>query len=156
MDLTVACVGTRMPAWVAQGWQTYAGRMPAHLKLELLEVAVPGKVAPGQVSAAEAELLLARVPDRARRIALHGPAKPWSTEKLAQRLADWQLDGDPVWLFIGGADGLDSKLLETCQARWSFGPAVFPHMLVRVMVAEQLYRAWTILSHHPYHRANTT
>jgi 23S rRNA (pseudouridine1915-N3)-methyltransferase len=153
MDLVVACVGTRMPTWIADGWQEYARRLPPHLKLELLEIPVAGKAAGGRESAAEAESLLARVPERARRIALHGDGKPWSTENLADRMADWQQDGDPVWFFIGGANGLAPELLATCHGRWSFGPAVFPHMLVRVMVAEQLYRAWTILSGHPYHRA---
>ena len=149
----MACVGTRMPAWIADGWQEYARRLPPHLNLSLVEVPVAGKAAAGRESAVEAESLLARVPERARRIALHGGGKPWSTEQLAKKLGDWQHDGDPLCFFIGGANGLDPALLQTCQARWSFGPAVFPHMLVRVMVAEQLYRAWTILSNHPYHRA---
>ncbi len=153
MDLVVACVGTRMPAWVAEGWRQYARRLPPHLKLDLIEVPVAGKAALGREAVVEAESLLARVPDRARRIALHGEARPWSTESLAEKMADWQHDGDPVWFFIGGANGLDPDFLGSCHSRWSFGPAVFPHMLVRVMVAEQLYRAWTILSGHPYHRA---
>jgi 23S rRNA (pseudouridine1915-N3)-methyltransferase len=149
----VACVGTRMPGWIAEGWNEYARRLPPHLNLSLIEVPVAGKAAAGRESSIEADSLLARMPERARRIALNGETRAWPTEKLAKALADWQHDGDPVWFFVGGANGLDPKLLSTCQARWSFGPAVFPHMLVRVMVAEQLYRAWTILSGHPYHRA---
>jgi 23S rRNA (pseudouridine1915-N3)-methyltransferase len=152
MDLVVACVGTRMPAWIAEGWQEYARRLPPHLKLEMVAVPVAGKAGAGRQSQIEAESLLARVPDRAGRVALHGAGRPWSTEQLSERLVQWQQDGDPIWFFIGGADGLDDSLLKTCQARWSLGPAVFPHMLVRVLVAEQLYRAWTILSGHPYHR----
>ena len=152
MDLVVAGVGTRMPAWVKEGWQEYARRLPPHLDLRLEEVPVAGKAGAGRESAVEAEKLLSRIPANARRIALHGEARPWSTEKLAKQLGDWQLDGDPVWFLIGGANGLDATVLKTCQARWSFGPAVFPHMLVRVMVAEQLYRAWTLLANHPYHR----
>ncbi len=152
MDLVVAGVGTRMPAWVKDGWHEYARRLPPHLNLRLEEVPVAGKSGAGRESAIEAEKLLARIPANAHRIALHGEARPWSTEKLARKLADWQLDGDPVWFLIGGANGLDASVLDTCRARWSFGPAVFPHMLIRVMVAEQLYRAWTILENHPYHR----
>jgi 23S rRNA (pseudouridine1915-N3)-methyltransferase len=148
----VAGVGTRMPAWVSDGWQEYARRLPPHLKLRLEEVPVAGRSGAGRESAIEAEKLLARIPANAYRVALHGEARPWSTEQLARKLADWQLDGDPVWFVIGGANGLDASVLDTCQARWSFGPAVFPHMLIRVMVAEQLYRAWTILENHPYHR----
>ncbi len=153
MDLVVAAVGTRMPGWVADGWHEYARRMPPHLKLELIEVPVAGKAGAGRESAIEAEHLLARVPGKALRVALEIGARPWSTETLSTRLDQWQLEGRPVWLFIGGADGLDPSLLQTCQERWSLGPATLPHMLVRVIVAEQLYRAWTILSGHPYHRA---
>lgn len=154
MDLVVACVGTRMPTWIADGWREYARRLPPHLKLDLAEVPVAGKSAAGRESAVEADSLLSRAPERARRIALDGAGQPWPTERLARELAGWQHDGDPVWFFIGGANGLDPSLLATCQQRWSFGPAVFPHMLVRVMVAEQLYRASTILAGHPYHRGS--
>ena len=153
MDLVLACVGTRMPAWVAEGWQEYARRLPPHLSLKLHEVAPAGRAAVGRESAAEAERLLAKVPDRAHCIALNGSRQAWSTEKLADQLSSWQQEGDPVWLFVGGANGLDGQVLARCRQQWSFGPAVFPHMMVRVMVAEQLYRAWTILNNHPYHRA---
>ncbi len=156
MDLKVICVGQRMPRWVADGWQEYARRLPAHLKLELIEVPVAGRKATGRESKVEAEALMERVPERSRRIALDGGGKLWSTEMLAEQLTDWQQDGDPVCFFIGGAEGLDADLLASCQSRWSFGPAVFPHMLIRVMVAEQLYRAWTILDGHPYHRGNNS
>ena len=153
MDLVVAGVGTRMSDWVAAGWNEYARRMPPHLPLKLIEVPVAGRSHPGQESKVEAERLLARLPERARLIALHGGGKSWSTEHLAKHLADWQHDGDPVCFVIGGANGLDANLLNRSRQRWSFGPAVFPHMLIRIMVAEQLYRATTILSGHPYHRA---
>ncbi|MBB6087843.1 23S rRNA (pseudouridine(1915)-N(3))-methyltransferase RlmH [Wenzhouxiangella marina] len=145
-------VGQRMPGWVAEGWQEYARRLPPHLPLELIEVPVAGRKATGREREAEAQALADRIPERARRIAMHGAGRPWSTEVLARHLADWQQDGDPVCFLIGGAEGLHPDLLASCQARWSLGPAVFPHMLVRVLVAEQLYRASTILSGHPYHR----
>ena len=153
MDLVVAAVGTRMPAWIADGWQEYARRMPPHLKLDLIEVPVAGKAGAGRESTMEAERLLARMPGGALGVALEINARSWPTEKLAQRLEHWQLDGRPVCFFIGGADGLDRSVLETCSERWSLGPATLPHMLVRVIVAEQLYRASTILAGHPYHRA---
>lgn len=153
MELVVAGVGTRMPAWVADGWQEYARRMPPHLPLRLIEVPGAGKAGAGRESALEAERLLEKLPARAQIIALEITARPWSTEKLAGRLEHWQLDGDPVWFLIGGANGLDGTLLGRVDERWSLGPATLPHMLVRVIVAEQLYRASTILSGHPYHRA---
>lgn len=153
MDLVVAGVGTRMPGWVADGWQEYARRMPGHLALRLVEVPVAGKRGAGRESLLESERLLGRTPEGARCVALDGNAPGWSTDKLAQRLDQWQMEGAPVWFLIGGADGLDPNALRTCSERWSLGPATLPHMLVRVVVAEQLYRAWTILSGHPYHRA---
>jgi len=149
----VAGVGTRMPAWVADGWRVYARRMPPQLPLNLVEVPVAGKAGAGRESALEAERLLEKLPPRARVVAMEITARPWSTEKLASRLEYWQLDGDPVWFVIGGANGLDERLLARADERWSLGPATLPHMLVRVIVAEQLYRAATILSGHPYHRA---
>jgi 23S rRNA (pseudouridine1915-N3)-methyltransferase len=153
MDLIVASVGTRVPAWVAAGWNEYARRFPPHLPVRLIEVPTAGKRAQHKAPTHESKALTARLPERVRRIALHGGARPWSTEALARNLADWQLDGEPVAFLIGGADGLDEQALSASQAHWSFGPAVFPHMLVRLMVIEQLYRAWTILDGHPYHRA---
>lgn len=153
MNLVVAGVGTRMPAWVVDGWHEYARRMPPHLAMDLVEVPVAGKAGAGRESSLEAARLLEKLPERARIVALEITARPWSTEKLAERLERWQLDGDPVWFLIGGANGLDPSVLERAQERWSLGPATLPHMLVRVLVAEQLYRASTILSGHPYHRA---
>lgn len=153
MKLVVAAVGQRMPDWIEGGWRDYARRMPPHLPLELVEVSAAGRAGSGRESLLEAERLQARAPKRCCRVGLHGSPKAWSTEYLAAQLADWQQLGDPVWFFIGGADGLAPGLLETCRARWSLGPAVYPHMLVRVLVAEQLYRASTILGGHPYHRA---
>ena len=147
-------VGVRMPGWVTDGWKDYARRMPPHLPLNLIEVSPAGRKATGRERQAEAESLVDRIPERAYRVALNGAGKAWSTEQLARHLADWQHDGDPICFLIGGAEGLDPELLSTCHSRWSLGPAVFPHMLVRVLVAEQLYRASTILSGHPYHRGN--
>lgn len=152
MRLLVAAVGTRMPAWVAEGWLEYARRMPPNLSLELVEVPVAGKAGAGRASVLEGERLRQKLPERAHILALEITARPWSTEKLAERLQQWQLDGDPVCFLIGGADGLDASLLAEAHERWSLGPATLPHMLVRVVVAEQLYRASTILSGHPYHR----
>lgn len=152
MNLTLAGVGTRMPSWIKEGWNEYARRMPPHLPLELVEVPAAGKAGAGREPAVEAEQLARRLPERAIVVALEVTARPWSTEMLAARLEQWQLAGDPVWFLVGGARGLDRSLLERADQRWSLGPATLPHMLVRVIVAEQLYRAWTLLSGHPYHR----
>ncbi len=142
-----------MPGWLAEGWQDYARRMPPHLPLKLVEVTNAGKAGAGREAAIEAERLLARLPARARLVAMEITAPAWSTEHLAGRLDDWQHSGDPVWFLIGGAGGLDLALVRRADERWSLGSATLPHMLVRVIVAEQLYRASTILAGHPYHRA---
>lgn len=125
--------------------------MPPHLPLNLIEVdpAPPSKPHPEKI---EGQRLLQQCADRAYVVALDAGPKPWSTEDLVGQLEHWLSRGDPVCFLIGGADGLDSKLVKDSDARWSLGPAVFPHMLVRVLVAEQLYRAWTITQGHPYHR----
>jgi 23S rRNA (pseudouridine1915-N3)-methyltransferase len=153
VKLVVAAVGQRMPDWVDSGWSEYARRMPPHLPLSLIEVPAAGRAGADRSSELEAERLLARAPDRACAVALHGSDKAWSTEKLAGHFEDWLQRGDPVCFFIGGAEGLSQNVLSHCQLRWSLGPAVYPHMLVRVIVAEQLYRAHSLLSGHPYHRA---
>jgi len=153
VELVVAGVGTKMPGWIADGWREYARRMPPNLPLHLVEVPVAGKAGAGRESSIEGERLRGKLPERARTVALEITARPWGTEELAARLEQWQLEGQPTWFLIGGANGLDAALLERADERWSLGPATLPHMLVRVIVAEQLYRASTILSGHPYHRA---
>ncbi|MFP4208271.1 MAG: 23S rRNA (pseudouridine(1915)-N(3))-methyltransferase RlmH [Wenzhouxiangella sp.] len=154
MKLVVAAVGQRMPGWIEAGWAEYARRFPPHLSLDLIELPAAGRAgADGRASELEGQRLLPRLPERAVAVALHGSRQAWSTETLAEHLAGWLQDGDPVWFLIGGADGLAPAVLERCRLRWSLGPAVYPHMLVRVIVAEQLYRASSLLSGHPYHRA---
>lgn len=154
MKLTVVSVGTRMPAWLEQGWLEYAKRMPPHLPLDLIEIepGAPKKPHPARV---EADRMRRAIPERAHRVALDAGPKPWSTEHLVTQLEAWLQVGDPVCLLIGGADGLDPGWLQQADQCWSLGPAVFPHMLVRVLVAEQLYRAWTITQGHPYHRGGS-
>jgi len=101
----------------------------------------------------EAERLLAQVGDKDRVIALDVKGRTWSTETLARKLDDWRMDGNDLAFLIGGADGLDERCLDRAEERLSLSALTFPHALVRVIVAEQLYRAWTVLTGHPYHRA---
>lgn len=150
MELRVLAVGQRMPDWVAAGWNEYARRMPPHLLLNLDTVAGAGRS--DDPAADEAERLAKRLPEPGRIIALEPGGKPWTTDRLAGNLADWQHDGDPVIFLVGGADGLHADLVARAHQRWSLSPLTLPHMLVRVVVAEQLYRAWSITANHPYHR----
>jgi len=153
VKLEVIGFGTRMPSWLEQGWQDYSKRMPAHLNLGLVELE-PAHPKEPKRQAIEADRLRQKSTPRATRIALHGTQQAWSTEKLKQHMENWLQEGDPVQFFIGGADGLDPQFVAECDACWSLGPAVYPHMLVRVLVAEQLYRAWSMIQGHPYHRGS--
>lgn len=140
-----------MPAWISTGWDEYARRLPPHLRLELVELAA-GRAPEATARQRESDALLARCPERAVRVALDEHGQSWSTREFAARLERWQLEGDPVCFLIGGASGHAPGLLEQCTQCWSLSRLTFPHMLVRVILAEQIYRAWTCMSGHPYHR----
>ncbi len=155
MRLLLLAVGQKMPAWVGTAFAEYAGRLPPHLRLELVEKPVSPWADRGDVARAmreEAAALNAAIPESAQRIALDERGKSWTTRDLAAQLAGWQQDGRDVALLVGGPDGLDPTLKASASQRWSLSPLTLPHPLVRVLVAEQLYRAWSILANHPYHR----
>lgn len=156
MQLQVAAVGQRMPGWVNDAWHEYARRMPPGLGLSLREIALSkrGKNADTKrLSATESQALLEAMPGRAHIIALDVKGQSWSTEQLAEKLEEWMHDGRDVGFMIGGPDGIAPEVLRRADTRWSLGPLTLPHPLVRVVLAEQLYRAWTITQNHPYHRA---
>ncbi len=152
----LVAVGTRMPAWVTEGYREYANRLPRECSLKLVEIA-PCKrrktLNTKRIQAEEGRQLLAALPPRATVVALAVNGKPWDTETLATRLQGWLQDGRDVALLVGGADGLSEECLQRADLHWSLSAHTLPHALVRVVVAEQLYRAWSILSGHPYHRA---
>jgi 23S rRNA (pseudouridine1915-N3)-methyltransferase len=147
MRLRVLAIGKRMPDWVAAGWADYAKRFRHPLKLELVELTQGGSVE------AEGERLLAALQPRDQVIAMDVRGASWDTPQLAQQLDGWMQGGADVAFLIGGADGLSADCLARAQQRWSLSALTFPHMLVRVVLAEQLYRAWSVQSGHPYHRA---
>ncbi len=147
MRLRVLAIGKRMPDWVAAGWEDYAKRLRHPLRLELLELVQGGGVE------AEGERLLAAVQPREQVVALDVLGQAWDTPQLAQQLDGWMQTGGDVVFLIGGADGLSAACQARAQQRWSLSPLTFPHMLVRVLLAEQLYRAWSLHTGHPYHRA---
>lgn len=156
MKIQLLAVGTKMPAWVTQGYQEYARRMPPDCRIELLEIPAGQrrKNAPiERILQQEGEKQLAAVPKGSRIIALDVQGKPWSTEQLSARLQDWMNEGRDPALLIGGPEGLHRSCVAAADTRWSLSPLTFPHPLVRVIVAEQLYRALSLLRHHPYHRA---
>ncbi|MCC5870975.1 MAG: 23S rRNA (pseudouridine(1915)-N(3))-methyltransferase RlmH [Gammaproteobacteria bacterium] len=155
MKLQLIAVGTRMPDWVDAGFADFARRLPRDCRLELVAVAAAdrrnGKGAE-HWREDEAQRLLAAAGKDMRLIALDVLGRGLSTEDLAGRLRDWRMDGRDVGLLVGGPDGLAPRCLEAAQMRWSLSPLTLPHALVRVVVAEQIYRAWTLMTGHPYHR----
>lgn len=155
MAIRVLAVGTRMPGWVTQGVDEYRVRMPRGSEVDWIEVP-PAKrqgEAPEKLKAKEAEALRRQLRPGDRVVALDVAGKLVSTEDIAARIGEWQLEGSGTTLLIGGPDGLDPDLLQEVDARWSLGRITLPHPLVRVVLSEQLYRAWSINANHPYHRA---
>ena len=155
MRIHLVTVGQRPPAWVAQGYADYARRLAAGTQLRLVEIplAKRGRHADlARLREQEGERMLAAIPKGSRVIALEVTGRAWDSETLAGRLADWLQDGRDVCLLVGGPDGLAPACLKRAEARWSLSSLTLPHALVRVIVAEQIYRAWTIVQGHPYHR----
>ena len=155
MRVHLIAVGTRMPAWVTQGFEEYARRLPADCALQLVEIPAGkrGKNADiARITRDEGERTLAAIPRGARVVALDVEGRAWRTEQLAGQLDDWRHDGRDVALLVGGPEGLAPACLARAEQRWSLSPLTLPHPLVRIVVAEQLYRAWSILQGHPYHR----
>lgn len=155
MRFSVVAIGQRMPDWVARGWNEYARRFPRGLELELKELPLGHRSRsskPEQMRGSESAALLAAVPASNYLIAMDGKGQQWSTQELAMQMQQWMQQGRDVSLLIGGPDGLDSNSLQRADVCWSLGKLTLPHMLVRVILAEQLYRAWSVTQNHPYHR----
>ena len=155
MRITVIAVGGKMPAWVVQGINEYDRRMPRELKIQWREIALVRRgrdTSPEVLRSREGEKILKAIPARDKVIALDVRGKSWSTKQLAEQLRSWQMSGDNYSLLIGGPDGLSTECLERASQRWSLSDLTMPHPLVRILLAEQLYRAWKITANHPYHR----
>ncbi len=155
MQINLIAVGTRMPAWVDEGYNDYARRLPRECALVLKPIPLGprGKSRPlAHALHEEGRRMLAALDARQRVVALDVGGRSWSTAQLAQQLRDWLGAGEDVSLLVGGPDGLDESCLARAQQRWSLSPLTLPHPLVRVLLAEQLYRAWSLINGHPYHR----
>lgn len=151
----VAC-GTRPPGWAAAGFDDFTRRIRRPVRVELHEIPLGrrrGGEPPDRAVEDEGQRMLKAVPRSARLVALDPKGAAWTTEELGAHLKDWLAEGSDVAFAIGGPDGLAPAVLARADDRWSLGPLTLPHMLVRVILAEQLYRAWSILENHPYHRA---
>ena len=144
-----------MPSWVVEGYKEYAGRMPPECALNLIEIPADKRtkgVDLKRISEKEGKRVLDAIPKNCKVIALEIQGKMFSTEKLSTQLENWMQDGRDVALLVGGPEGLSQECLKKAEQRWSLSPMTMPHPLVRVVLAEQIYRAWSILKNHPYHR----
>ena len=144
-----------MPGWVTEGFNEYVKRMPPEIKIELIELSLGhrGKnQPPAKAIAGEGQSMMKAIADQDGVVALDVKGKPWSTEKLAQQLRNWQQSGRNYNLLIGGPDGLAPECLARADQSWSLSALTLPHPLVRIVLMEQLYRAWSINAGHPYHK----
>lgn len=156
MHLKVISAGQKLPDWVNAGFKEYRRRFPREMRLELTEVPLGGRARQADTARAvreEGERMLRALRGSEWVVALEIGGRQWSTEQLAERLEHWRMEGQDVAFLIGGPEGLSDACRERANQAWSLSPLTLPHPLVRVMLAEQLYRAWSINCNHPYHRA---
>lgn len=155
MQIHLIAVGNRMPDWVSQGYDEFARRMPSECRLKLIEIPAAKRTKAADIKRLvrqEGERMLEAIPKNALLVALDVTGRQWSTEQLANQLDGWMQEGRDLALLVGGPEGLAPACQERAELSWSLSPLTFPHPLVRIVVAEQLYRATTILKHHPYHK----
>ncbi|MGN6827242.1 23S rRNA (pseudouridine(1915)-N(3))-methyltransferase RlmH [Paucibacter sp. M5-1] len=155
MRLLLVAVGQRQPAWADTAYEEFAKRFPPEMRLELKAVKAEPRTAgksTEQLMAAEAQRLEAALPKSVRRVILDERGDRVTTVQLAQRLERWKGDGRDVAIFIGGPDGLDPALKATADETLRLSDLTLPHAFVRVLLAEALYRAWSVMAGHPYHR----
>jgi 23S rRNA (pseudouridine1915-N3)-methyltransferase len=156
MQLFIAAVGHKMPAWIETGFGEYAKRMPPECRIQLKEIKPverSGSKTAETVMALERTKIEAAIPKASRIIALDERGKDLTTMQLSQHLTHWQQDGRDVTFVIGGADGLDAGFKASADMLVRISSLTLPHGMVRVLLAEQLYRAWSITQNHPYHRS---
>lgn len=154
MKIRIIAIGHKMPAWVEQGCAEYLKRMPREASVEMIELK-PDKRAAGKGGDQVREAEGARILEAAGRdllVALDEHGKSVTTLQLAEKFTGWLSGGRDVSLAIGGADGLHDSVKQHADWQWSLSPLTMPHGMVRVLLAEQLYRAWSVINHHPYHR----
>jgi 23S rRNA (pseudouridine1915-N3)-methyltransferase len=155
MNIHIIAAGNRMPEWVQQGFHEYARRMTGECRVRLVEVAIPKRRSGHELQQAiriEGESILKAIPSGAHVVALEVEGRQWSTDQLARMLANWKAMGKDVALLIGGPEGLAPECRAAARESWGLSKLTFPHPLVRIIVVEQLYRAWSLSRNHPYHR----
>jgi 23S rRNA (pseudouridine1915-N3)-methyltransferase len=144
-----------MPGWVQQGYDEYARRLPRECELILKEIPAGKRGKNSDIARIvkdEGERVITAMPQSTHVVTLDIPGKPWTTPELAQAMQRWLANGQSVSLLVGGPEGLAEEVKSLARESWSLSKLTFPHPLVRIIVAEQLYRAWSLLNNHPYHR----
>lgn len=155
MKIKLIAVGTKMPDWVENAFTNYAQRLPKDCSLELIEIPA-AKRSKNQLATQwmekEGQKIIKMIDKTDWVVALDVRGKNWSTQQLAQQITQWQQSGDNVALLVGGPDGLSPECLARANVCWSLSALTMPHPLVRVVLAEAIYRAWSVTVNHPYHR----
>ena len=155
MKIHLLAVGNKMPDWVNKGYNEYAKRLTGDCQLKMVEI-TPGKRGKNadlaRIKIQEGERILSAIPKRSLVVALEVKGKAWTTEELSRQLDNWLHGGQDIALLIGGPEGLSEACVDRADIKWSLSSLTLPHPLVRVLLSEQLYRAYSILKHHPYHR----
>lgn len=156
MKVKVIAVGTKMPKWVIEGSSEFTKRLPRDFKVEFIEIPLGNRAKGADVKKAiqsESKAILDAISDRDWVVALEVKGRSWTTEQLAEQVTDWRMRGGDVALLVGGPDGLSPDCRTRANQQWSLSALTLPHPLVRILLAEQLYRAYSITQNHPYHRA---
>lgn len=155
MNITLIAIGKKMPSWVDEAFELYRRRLKQDVVLKLKALEAPKRSKNSDTARLieqEGEAMLAACGKGNRRVCLDVKGQAWSTEELAQQMQNWQLDGRHVDLLVGGAEGLSPGCLSSADQTWSLSPLTLPHPMVRVLLAETLYRSWSLNNNHPYHR----
>lgn len=155
MIINLIAIGKNMPAWVETGFKEYQKRLPKDFTLNLIELPAHKRsktISIEKIKQLECDLLLEACSNSSLVIALDENGTQWPTEKLASKLQSWRENHQIISLLVGGPDGLHKDVLAHANQSWSLSQLTLPHPLVRVIIAEQLYRAYSIINHHPYHR----
>ena len=155
MQVRLIAIGGKMPAWVNTGVAEFEKRLPKEWRFDLLELPIGQRSKSASIAKAmeqEQTSICRAINPKSHLVALDSRGKSWSTEVLSQQLENWQQSGKNIDLLIGGPDGLTNDVINRADQVWSLSALTFPHPLVRIVVVEQLYRAWAILQNHPYHK----
>jgi 23S rRNA (pseudouridine1915-N3)-methyltransferase len=154
MKIKLLSVGQKMPAWIQKGYVEYAKRLPSNCSIELVEISGGHRGKSTSVEKSkqqEALSLLKIIKPKDWVVILDVKGQSWSTEKLSEQLESWQFNAQDVCLIVGGPYGLGSDVISRANQSWSLSKLTFPHPMVRILIVEQIYRAWSILQGHPYH-----